>query len=296
MRVLSVVCLGLVVFGCSKPASTTLADVASAPQEARSAPAEASSAKARNAAAAPASVAMLAYSYDYGLRVPADRLQALMAKHENACAAAGPEACQVTGGETQQRGTDGLHATLSLRATPAWLATFRRAIPGDAAAAGGRVIRSATSTEDLSRQIVDSEAAVRAKTALRDRLQQILQTRPGKISELVEVETKLSDVQGELDTMRSELAAVRERIATSKLTIDYASNAGPVSEGAWAPLGAALHDFVAIVVYVLAVMVRVFAVLLPCAVVIGIPIWFARRRMSKRPSKSPSRPTLPDGA
>jgi len=46
---------------------------------------------------------------------------------------------------------------------------------------------------------------------------------------------------------------VRERIATSKLTIDYASNAGPVSEGAWAPLGAALHDFVAIVVYVLAV-------------------------------------------
>jgi hypothetical protein len=219
-----------------------------------------------------------------------------MAKHENACAVAGPEVCQVTGGETQRRGRDGIHAELSLRATPAWLAAFRRGIPGDAAGAGGRVISSATTTEDLSRQIVDSEAAVRAKTALRDRLQQILQTRPGKMSELLEVETKLSDVQGELDTLQSELAAMRERIATSKLTIDYDSTGGPVSEGAWAPLGSALHDFVAIVIYVLSLMVRVFAVLLPLAVVIGVPIWLARRRLLNGPLKPRTRPTPSDGA
>ena len=80
-------------------------------------------------------------------------------------------------------------------------------------------------SEDLTRQIVDTEAAVRARTALRDRLQAILATRPGKLSDLLEVEKELARVQGELDATQSELAVMRTRVVTSLLTITYSSGA-----------------------------------------------------------------------
>jgi hypothetical protein len=229
----------------------------------------------------------LAYTYGYGIETPPSAVRPLLAKHEAACAAAGIAVCQVTGSTIEATGKDSVDATLSLRATPAWLTTFRAGIPEDAKSAGGRVVRPTVTSEDLSRQIIDVEATVKAKTALRDRLQALLESRPGKTSDLVEVETALSTAQGELDSDQSELAIARERLATSVVTIDYRSASVFAPDGARTPLALAINGFVGTVIGALAVMVQLIAILLPWSVVIGAVVWFFQRRRRRKPPNPP---------
>jgi hypothetical protein len=92
-----------------------------------------------------------------------------------------------------------LRGSLSLRAEPLWLQPFMKSVQNDALGAAGRVTGQWTTTDDLSRAIVDAEATLRARRVLRDRLQQLLATRPGSLTDLLGAERELARVQGELD-------------------------------------------------------------------------------------------------
>lgn len=95
---------------------------------------------------------MLAYANAYSVEIPADGVSSLVARHQNACAAVGPAVCQVTGSSLERQGRDRVHATLPLRAAPAWLAGFRGRLAKDAEDPGGRMVQANVSSEDLSRQ------------------------------------------------------------------------------------------------------------------------------------------------
>jgi hypothetical protein len=285
----------VVLAGCSKPSPAALQAAAPAPAEAAAAAANETPAKSATPANDAAATPMLAYSYDYGLVAPPDQIRGLQARHEQACVAAGPAVCQVTGSNIASQGKDDVHATLTLRAVPAWLARFRDGLGKDAEGVGGRLAHATTASEDLSRQMVDTEAAVRAKTALRDRLQKVLETRQGTVADLVSVEKTLADVQGELDATQLELAVMRQRVATSDLSIDYRSASGFASGGVWAPLGSAAHDFLRNLVAAAALIVDLVAWLAPWAVVIGGAIWLARRQVWRRPAPKTNKPAPPPG-
>jgi hypothetical protein len=286
----------VVLAGCSKPApmqaaadiqapaAAAAADVAAAADAAGKAPQANPAAKAADVGASP----MLAYSYDYGLVAPPAQIRGLLARHEQACIKAGPPTCEVTGSSLESGKDDEVHATLSLRAVPGWLSGFRDGLGQDAESVGGRLAHAATTSDDLSRQIVDTEAAIRAKTALRDRLQQLLETHEGKVADLLEVEKNLADVQDELDATQSELAVMRQRVATSELKIDYASASSFAPGGLWAPLGTATQDFLRNVVTATAIVVELVSWLLPVAAIAGAAVWTARY-LHKRRRKAPSR-------
>ena len=241
-----------------------------------------SPAQPRVGPAAPANAApMLAYSYGYGVEAPAAKVRPLMSAHERACAQAGRETCQVIGSSVQSRGRDAVYGELQLRATPAWIASFRAGLADQAAKAGGRITQDTTESEDLTRQITDTEATLRAKTTLRDRLQNLLQSHPGKLSDLLDVERELARVQGEIDSMASELAVMRARVATSALTIRYMSEGVLAPAGVAAPLKQSVVDFIGIVFFTLAAMVRLVAWLLPWVLVGGILLWVFRRRLPR---------------
>ncbi len=233
------------------------------------------------AAALPAGAPMMAYSYAYGVEAAPSHIRGLEAKHEQACAAAGPAVCVVVGSQITEQGRDQVEAKLTLRAVPAWLAAFKAGLAKDADDAGGRVTRAEVASEDLSRQIVDTEATLKAKTTLRDRLQDILATRPGKVSDLLEVETSLSDVQGQIDTTTSELAMMRQRVTTSELEVNYDSAGVLAPQGVFAPLGRAFSGFLGTVVQALAAMVSLVAWLGPWILVLGGLIWLFRKRLPR---------------
>ncbi len=270
----------LLLAGCSKPAGPG----APAP-EAGSSAAGSTTAKSGPDEGAKAPVIgapSLAYAYSYALMAPAQRISALVTLHQRACGAAGPQSCQVTGSTMEARGQDDVHASLSLRGDPAWLAAFGERIGADAKAAGGRLSHATVASEDLSRKVIDAQATIRAKTALRDRLQSLLEARPGKASDFLEIATDLSSVQGELDADQSELAAMRERLATSVLTIDYDSLGVLGGEATWHSLAEAITGSGDVLARTLGVMVTCLAALLPWVLLIAGGVWLARLPVVRR--------------
>ncbi|MET0272426.1 MAG: DUF4349 domain-containing protein [Phenylobacterium sp.] len=280
MRVFLIASSLLVLAACSKPddeGSTAAADAA-APTASLDAKAEAAAVPERPAISIP----QLAYRYGYALEAPAKQIRDLVGKHEAACQLAGPAVCQLTGAQVTEQGDDRIRGELSLRATPQWLATFRAGLDAQLKAAGGRVVAATVNSDDLSRQIVDSEAALRARTTLRDRLERTLATRPGKLPEFLELEQELARVQGEIDATRSELAVMRGRVATSELKLTYESSGVLAPQGVLSPLRAAASDVAGIMVAVMAGLMRLFAFLLPVGVISAAVFWLVRGRRPKR--------------
>jgi hypothetical protein len=223
--------------------------------------------------AGPAPVLYLAYAYQTGLEIPSERLATVMDAHVQACQAAGPRQCQLIGSNRSGDPESYMEGYVSLRGEPQWLRTFMGGIEAQADAAGGRVISQTTSTEDLTRAIVDTEARQRAQTALRDRLQDLLRNRTGRLSDLLETERELARVQGEIDALQSSLAVMRTRVAMSELTLSYRSAPRPVGSDTFEPLRNAFANFLKIVVAGFAAIVTIIAGLLPFAIVIVPIVW-----------------------
>lgn len=235
-----------------------------------------------NQPAGPTPVLYLAYSYAMGLEIPSARLSGVMDAHIQACTAAGPRLCQLIGSNKSGDPESFMQGYVSLRAEPNWLATFRNGISAQVDEAGGRVQSSTTNTEDLTRAIVDTEARLRAQTALRDRLQELLRSRPGRLADLLEVERELARVQGEIDAVQSNLAVMRTRVSMSELTLNYQSAPRPVGSDTFEPLRNAFANFLGIVVAGFAAIITIIAGLIPFAIVIVPIVWFALRWRRRR--------------
>jgi hypothetical protein len=221
----------------------------------------------------------LAYSYDYALEMRASAITGLLARHQEACKAAGALICQVTGSSITQDGGR-ITGVLHMRAEPTWLGHFRDGLAGQARAAGGRVTRNETETEDLSASIVDTEASLRAQTTLRDRLQNLLATRPGKLEELLQVERQLAEVQGEIDSATSRLAMMRQRVDTSQIAIAYESTGVISQQGAWKPVSEAIRASQGVMATTIGFIILAISMLIPLGLV-GAAVWWAVRRILK---------------
>ncbi len=262
------------------------------PMQAKDAAATSAEAGASSGAPVPAvqPVSAIAYSYRYALDLPSDQVNAMRSRHEAACIEAGPRVCQILGSESQAYGDDQVSATLRLRATPAWLTTFRAGLEGQADDAGGRIASSQTDAEDLSRSLTDTEARLRALETLRDRLQQLLATRSGPLEQLLQTERELARVQGELDATRSALAVLRDRVAMSQLTITYQSETRFASNSVFSPVGNAFANSLRVFMATLGGLIYLVAGLLPVALIL-LPVgWLVRRWVRIRRERRPPPP------
>jgi len=256
------------------------ADAAAAPA-ADAAAAEGGASEPSTAPRIAAGPPMLAYSYAYGISLPSGQVDELRRRHEALCVKAGYRVCQVVSTSISENGDDNVQGELVLRAAPAWLKSFREGLTQEARRAGGKVLRSEVTSEDLSREIVDTSAQLKAKLVLRDRLQALLAGRPGRLADLLAVERELARVQGEVDSTQSQLAVMQARVAMSEVTLSYGSMGVLATAGPWSPLAQSVNDFLAIVAESLAGLVRLIAWLAPWAVIGGGLLWVFRRRLPK---------------
>jgi ABC-type multidrug transport system fused ATPase/permease subunit len=230
----------------------------------------------------PAPTLYLAYSYAMGFEVPSERLDPLMAAHVQTCVDAGPRLCQLINSSRSGDPQSFMQGNLSLRGEPNWLRTFMAGMETQVDDAGGRITSQSTGTEDLTRAIVDTEARLRALTSLRDRLQDLLRSRPGRLADLLEVERELARVQGEIDSIQSNLAVMRTRVAMSELNLNYQSSPRPLGSDTFQPLREAFASFLGIIVGVFAAMITIVAALIPIVIVVVPLVWLALRWRKKR--------------
>lgn len=254
---------------CAKKEEAPLAESSAADVSAAAAPSK--SGEARPAPLAP----QLAYRYHYDIETPAEQVRRLMSVHEAACRDAGPTVCQLMSQEAHDEGKRGITGELSLRATPAWLAKFRDGLADQAKAAGGEIKAARVGSDELTAQMIDTDAALKAKIVMRDRLQALAANQPGKLKDLLEIEQELARIQAEIDAARSGLATMRARVAMSEMTIRYATLGGWSS--AWAPLGEAPRESADGFAVVMSALLRIAVWLSPWAVLVALAAFAARR-------------------
>ena len=216
----------------------------------------------------PVSLPKIAYVYNFGYRIAADRIVDLQRKHADLCEKQGAQTCRIL--DMQQSGSEGDYASgsLSLAVAAPQARAFGAKLAQLADDDGGKQVSSAISGEDLSKQIVDTEARLRARTLLRDRLMDILARREGKVAELVEAERAVAQVNEEIDQARSWLAEMEGRVAFSRVNISYASGR-PTGGGFISPIRDALGSIGGILGTVIAALI----VLLTVAIPLGLVGW-----------------------
>ena len=237
----------------------------------------------------PTSQSFLAYRYNYGFQLPAKSVAATSKSHADICLNAGPSKCQVLNSSTSAQNEDYVSARLSIRANPDWLETFTAQMQSSVEDAKGKMTNSGVSAEDLTRQILDTDARLKAQTTLRDRLQRLLATRNADLKDLLALERELARVQGQIESATTTLNVLRKRVSMSVVDINYQSQSVAVSQSALAPIGRALKNFVGQFAYGLSNVIGFFAGVLPWMIFIIIPgLWLVRRWWRGRKISVPS--------
>lgn len=216
----------------------------------------------------PVSLPQIAYVYDYGFRITGEAIPVLQERHVAQCEALGPEQCRVL--EMRNSGSAGDYANgyLNLAVASQQARTFGTQLAESATSQGGEQVSSSIAGEDLSKQIVDTEARLRARTTLRDRLMDILKNREGDVAELVEAERSVAQVNEEIDQAQSWLAEMRGRVNFSRINLRYESIA-PASGGFMEPIRQAFGSIGTIFGMTIAAIIFFLTVALP----VGLLLW-----------------------
>ncbi|MAY20786.1 MAG: hypothetical protein CL955_09230 [Erythrobacteraceae bacterium] len=222
----------------------------------------------------------IAYSYDMGFRLPAGAIKPLQERHADLCEARGADVCRII--SMNQSDSDGEYAYGNLQiAVAANVAReFSKELEASSGSADAELVSSSIRGDDLSKQIVDTEARLRARTLLRDRLMEILRTNRGTVAELVEAERGVAQVNQEIDAARSWLNEMRGRVAFSQMSIRYESGSR-ASGGFVEPIRSAWNSLGSVLGSLIAFLMLAFTVVVPIGLLVfgGIKAWrWARPR------------------
>ena len=230
--------------------------------------------------AIPAAAPKIAYVYSYGFRVGRDEIAPLQERHADMCIKLGPLTCQVR--SLQQNGAedDYGYGELQLSVAADKAREFGRELVAATEKAGGDQVASSIEGEDLSKQIVDTEARLRSREVLRDRLMEVLRTRKGSVQELVEAERGVAQVNEEIDQARSWLQEMRGRVAYSRVTVTYQSEgAGP--GGFFEPIRKSIGSIGPVAGTVIGGMIVLLTIFGPIALVV-FGLWLLLKRIRRR--------------
>ncbi|MXP09932.1 DUF4349 domain-containing protein [Pseudoblastomonas halimionae] len=231
--------------------------------------ADATEADGESGSQLPASQPQIAYTYSYAFRVPADSIASVQERHADMCLKLGTNTCRIVSMDRDGAEGDYASGTLQIAVSADRARAFGQSLAEAIEGEGGEQVGASISGEDLSKQIVDTEARLRARRVLRDRLMEVLETRRGSVAELVEAERSVAQVNEEIDQAQSWLAEMRQRVALSVMTIDYRS--GTPTEGGFAdPIRNAIGGFGTIIGVMIGILITVFAVAIPLIIVGGI--------------------------
>ena len=126
----------------------------------------------------------------------------------------------------------------------------------------------------MTKQVIDTDARVRAKQVLADRLQRLIAGANGKVGDLVAAEQAFSETQEALDAARSLQANLRRRVAMSSLEIGYTARS---ADSVWSPVQRSLGEVGSSLGWSVGALITFVIVALPWMLVGAGLIWLLRR-------------------
>ncbi len=224
--------------------------------------------------APPGTMPLMSYSYAWNFSVPTSGMENLLNAHKKLCEDAGPANCYVTNTSLDGIGRDeGASGMLSMRASEAWVRKFEAGVNDGLKPFGASVYSTNRTAEELTAQIVDNEARLKSMVSHRDALQAMIDKKPGKLADLLEIEQALAQAQGDIDSRQSLLAALKLRVSMSVLNFSYQAEYAPASQSIWRPVTDAFGDFAPAFARTIGGIVRFIAAILPILIIGGLAVW-----------------------
>jgi len=275
-------------FADMAPSAMAVSEPPPPPEEMPSVAARPTKGDAVNTAAISVNVPQLAYSYILGYRLPGDAIADAQQAHLALCDRLGPARCQLVSMQRSSNEQGFANANLKLRIASGIAQSFSAQLGKAVSAVGGRAADTSVTADDVSKDVVDTDARIRQREILVTRLSDMLRNRQGRVSELVEAERSVAQAQEELDQAKGWLGELRGRIAFSDFTINYVpvASAAPPSPRSFAgQLGdAVVQSGVAVLVFVRTVLTILIFLLpwfvLAAPVVLIVLAWKRKQRAS----------------
>jgi hypothetical protein len=185
------------------------------------------------------------------------------------------------GGSDESRNGDELVATISYR-VPA--DRWEEAL--DAVRKLGTVVGEKTNAQEVTSQLIDLDARIRNLKASETALVGYAEKAP-KISDLLEIEARLTDTRGEIERLSAQQAQLTDQVALATLTVTFGTEVVAVTQAAqrWDPAAevdrasATLISAVQALISILIVIVIVWLPLLAGAGLIVVAAWAGARRL-----------------
>ncbi|KRC82429.1 DUF4349 domain-containing protein [Sphingomonas sp. Root241] len=267
------------------PEESAAADRAMTDTPAVTRPATPGTAKSDAPAKLPISIPKLAYAYALTYLLPGDKIAATQDAHRDMCEEMGPARCQLLALERGIGNEQSNNASLKLRVATTEARRFQILLEHDVTQAGGRTENAKIATDEVSKQIVDSEARVRQRELLVARLTEMLRKRQGTPADLLAAERSVTQAQEELDQAKSWLSELQGRVAMSEFDIRYGAIApSATAQGVGAQLGEAVQGSGAVFLIGLRFVLSLVIYLLPWLLLAAIPVLLIRRFGKRRPA------------
>jgi hypothetical protein len=146
-------------------------------------------------------------------------------------------------------------------------------------ALGNRVIREKLTGQDVTEEFVDLSAQLKTKRALEEQYLEIMK-RAVKVSEVLEVQNYLGNVRGEIEQIEGRLRYLENQASLSTITVLLQPPAVIVKTnggGFLDKLTDAVGDGLEMAQEVIFGLIRLLGVLLPIAIILGIPSFIVLR-------------------
>jgi hypothetical protein len=216
----------------------------------------------------------IAYSYALAYRLRSSDIATVQDRQLSACRSLGSNRCLVI--KSSLAGSDEGYARgeASIVVDARLAAAFNRRLDALAAEAAGTVADRSVTAEDVTKQVIDTDASVRAKEALAARLLTLIGSARGNVGELVAAEKAYADTQQDLAAARGLQAELRRRVAMSQIDITYS---GREAGGLFAPVREAVRSAGETLGTSLGFLVTAAVGLFPWVLLILVLRWIARR-------------------
>jgi hypothetical protein len=221
----------------------------------------------------------IAASHSFTLRMSGADIDAVQKQHIETCLKL---ACTVLSSQIMRNDVNWANGSLSVRVSPDAFEPFTKAL----AAPPARITSHAETAEDKTVAILDVEARLNAKKALRDQLE-ILAKQPskGSLADLLAVQKELANVQGEIEAATAQYAYLTTLTDTIKIDITYVTDPARTEISAFEPIIQAIdrarftfaHSVGAVITFVVGVV--------PWLPLLALAIWGIRvlwRRLRRR--------------
>jgi hypothetical protein len=149
----------------------------------------------------------------------------------------------------------------------------------------GKVMNQNITGNDITEEYVDAEARLKTQRELENRLLNLLSEKTAKLTDVVEVETKLSQVRENIERTEGRMRFLKDQASYSTLAVsiyEYSLIETSSGGGFFYELGEAFRKGLQGFTKVISGIITVFIALIPLLIIVAVIIYFVRWYLRRR--------------